>query len=81
MWEILGVATNYNDMRALSVQELADRSASQWEAIRPANRSIDYYLGMTNWQPPQRPLDERFADFKARLAAAIAKRANTSSPH
>lgn len=80
MWEILGTSSNYNDMRALSEQELANRDAAQWRALRQAEPSYHAALMAMNWQPHQRPLDERFADFKVRLAAAIAKHANTSEP-
>lgn len=33
----------------------------------------NYLAGLAQYQPHQRPLDERFADFKIRLAAACAK--------
>lgn len=74
IFESYGIVTDPRQMRALTDLELANRSAQQWQAISPALHSFEVERGMMNWQSPQLPLDERYADFKARLAAALVSR-------
>lgn len=76
--DLYGFPVNANDMRALSPTELQKRMNDQYVLMSQAKISPYYAAGTQNfWQiePEQRPLDERFADFKVRLAAALAKRA------
>lgn len=68
-----GYAVDPAQMRALSRAELDQRIASLQNSLRPAAPSA-IGLMLTNYQPLQQPLDERFADFKIRLAAAIERR-------
>jgi hypothetical protein len=60
--------------RAMSADEIVKMQISQQIALQQAVRPPSYLQGLANYQPPQRPLDERFADFKLRLAAAVESR-------
>lgn len=67
-----GVPVNPKDMQNAVPQY-------SFEDLRPYVRSpegeIKYNLGLQQYKMvPDAPLDERFADFKVRLAAAIARR-------
>jgi hypothetical protein len=42
--------------------------------IAQGQRDYQQLLAQRNYQLPNKPLDERFADFKRRLDAAVAKR-------
>ena len=69
------------DLRALSTDELEALQIKQMWAMQQAYdplESLNYLSALNAYRPPERPLDERFAEFKVRLAAAIAKRANPS---
>jgi hypothetical protein len=61
-----------NDARAMSEDEILRWQISQQSGMRQADVWPYWYSqGLAQYQPPQRPLDERFADFKVRLAAAV----------
>jgi hypothetical protein len=62
-----------SDLMAMTADEILEMQLQQQRAMQQAYRSnsFDYLWGMTNYEPPRQPLDERFADFKVRLAAAI----------
>lgn len=70
----LGIATDPSQLRPLTEAQLEAKYRSNLEAMRPATLSLAYLLSMQNYRPPERPLDERFADFKVRLATTIEKR-------
>jgi hypothetical protein len=68
------------DRRAMTPEEIVNYQVSISAAIGQATFPDHYWLSTANYQPTDpRPLDERFADFKVRLAAAIARRAKKSS--
>jgi hypothetical protein len=71
-----------DDMKAMTAEEILKMQFDQQRAMQNAWPSYDHslsYLGMDfSYQRPQKPLDERFAEFKFRLAAAVAKRASPS---
>jgi hypothetical protein len=69
-----GISTNPVDQRALSQEELLIMMGRQTYAMQQACRPASYIQALQQYQPPQRPLDDRFADFKVRLAAAIERR-------
>ena len=67
-----GYASNASDMRALSPEELHQYQIQNLAASQQAKPDPMWYLQLAQYQRPDpRPLDERFADFKKRLAAAI----------
>jgi hypothetical protein len=70
----LGIVTDPSQLRPLTETQLEANYRRNLEGMRPATPSLAYLLSMQNYQPPERPLDERFADFKVRLAAAISRR-------
>jgi len=82
LFEIGGIAINALDARAMTAQELATREAANAVAMQNAfingfnsTKQLSWLLGLQNWNPyPENPLNERFADFKIRLAAALEKR-------
>jgi hypothetical protein len=81
-----GFPVNPNDMRALSKEEIAQQQiASASLTVQATMVSLAQYEALSNYffppQPasPEKPLDERFADFKVRLAKAIAVRAAITS--
>lgn len=69
-------------MRAMTADEILKMQFEQQRAMQNAWQEYHHnslsYLSMNFGYAPPRPLDERFAEFKTRLAAAIAKRANPS---
>lgn len=77
IFDMYGIAVSSHDMRALSSEEIqkiqyANMSAMQQAAVQP--NLYDALRNISLWPMPQeKPLDERFADFKLRLAAALAK--------
>lgn len=77
----LGIVTDPSQLRPLTEAELDALYLKNLSDMRPASPStIAAYALMTqNYRYPEKPLDERFADFKVRLAAAIEKRKVSSS--
>lgn len=70
-----GLALNPSDLRPMSEDEIAAYEASLFPKMRQAVFPAEYHLRLANWRPyPDKPLDERYADFKIRLAAAIERR-------
>ena len=71
---------NESGMRALSQTELQKRQIAQNAMMSQALLTPIGTLAYLNYQnclrpaPERRPLDERFADFKLRLANALEKR-------
>jgi hypothetical protein len=72
-FDLFGSLSGYvGDARAMSETEIANWQASQMLGARQAKWPLSYLQGLAQYQPHnQRPLDERFADFKVRLAAAL----------
>lgn len=70
------------DARALSAEEIERAQIANAKWAQQATFGPEHYRLMMNWAPPKpepQPLDERFADFKKRLAAALEKRGLTSA--
>ena len=64
------------DARAMTPEEIVKYQMSMNAAIGQATFPDHYWRLLSNYPAPDpRTLDERFADFKVRLAAAIARRA------
>ncbi|RZN21947.1 hypothetical protein [Bradyrhizobium sp. Leo121] len=61
------------DVRAMSEEEIKAYQIANLAKAQNVPLTQQNYLGMLNWNPNPKPLDERFADFKVRLAAALAK--------
>lgn len=62
------------DCRAMSPDEILLMQFHQQAAMQQAVWPPSYFQGLAQYRPfPERPLDERFADFKIRLAAALKK--------
>lgn len=75
LFDLPRIAINANDARALSPDEILRYQAANSAAMQQGSRSLAYWSSLQNIKLlPDKPLDERFADFKVRLAAAIAKR-------
>jgi hypothetical protein len=73
--ELSGVPLNVTDMRAMTPEEIGKLQVQQFQAMQLVVPSLDYMRGLQNYLPAEtRSLDERFADFKSRLEAAVAKR-------
>lgn len=72
------------DCRAMTADEILQMQVNQHAATQQAIWPLSFIQGMNQYRPPERPLDERFADFKIRLAAAIerhqSKRVSPSRP-
>ena len=73
LFEPIGIPRNPDDMRNVMPQY-------SWEDLRPyvptPEQDAKYIQDLRPYRMfPERPLDERFADFKVRLAEAIDKRA------
>ena len=62
------------EARAMSADEIMNYQMSMNLGIGQATFPDHYWRLQSNYKETQRPLDERFADFKVRLAAAIARR-------
>jgi hypothetical protein len=78
MFNFYGFPISPNDMRALSEDELQKAQYANMRAAQNYTRSPDeeqkYIEGLRPYRLPEsRPLNERFEDFKVRLAAAVAK--------
>lgn len=74
IFDFLGIPLRPEDMQ---------NATPQYQDLRPYTRSPEeeyaYIQGMRPYQMfPERPLDERFADFKVRLAAAIERQRKKS---
>jgi len=72
-----GYIADPQQQRALSFAEIAAMQAARANLAlqvqaKPSMASMRLLVNFR--RPPQRPLDERFADFKVRLAAAIERR-------
>ncbi len=76
LFELYSFSPNPMDARGLSIEELQLMTGSKFYAMQQAATlyPLDYVRALAQYQPRQRPLDERFADFKVRLAAAIERR-------
>jgi len=63
--------------RALTADEILRMHVGQAMAMQNAwpkyQNRLSYFGAMVGYQPTQRPLDERFSEFKERLAAARAR--------
>lgn len=79
LFESYGVVTSPQQARALSEQEIVAMQQTRALDMQQAKPSSAYYLLAQNWRPPEKPLDERFADFKVRLAAALERRKLTNT--
>ncbi len=81
---ITGHSIDQRDLRPLTNEEIQQMQLAQLHGVQncqnPYNNLSGNYIP---YQTIQRPLDERFADFKVRLAEAIDRRAqlvaNTAS--
>jgi hypothetical protein len=76
---ISGIPLNAFDARAMTADEIQKWQSSNMVAMQQADLSkyanpYNSLSNVMNWRLPEKPLDERFADFKSRLAIAIAKR-------
>jgi hypothetical protein len=62
-----------NDARAMSENEMLEWQVSQQKAMLQTHNLPNLYLqGLAQYNPyPEKPLEERFANFKVRLAAAV----------
>lgn len=70
-----GYAFDPNGARALSEREMGYNQLCQLQGMQQAAVSSDYLRCLGQYKPfPEKPLDERFADFKVRLAAAVDRR-------
>jgi len=72
-----GIAVG-NDARALSVEEQQayyNENLAQMQNVEPP---ASYALLAANYRPEEPALNERFADFKIRLADALERRAKRS---
>jgi hypothetical protein len=72
LFELSGMPLNPQDERNVAPQY-------RWEDLQPyvpsPEQQAKYTQGLAQYRMfPERPLDERFADFKVRLAAAIERR-------
>lgn len=75
LFRIEGFAASAADMRALTEEEIIDYQISNLARSQQAKPNAGYWMLMSNYRPQyEKPLDERFADFKVRLAQALAKR-------
>lgn len=72
--DLAGIPLNAFEVRALSPEEIEIQNLRGMQSAEPTR---EYIIAMANYYAPPadpRPLDARFADFKARLAVAVAKR-------
>lgn len=60
-----------SDLQALSADQILQMQLRNQVAMQQGIWPLSYLQGLAQYQPPQRPLDERFSDFKLRLAAAV----------
>lgn len=77
-------AYDETSMRPLSPGELNVLQLQQLQSMAQAPVNDAALRGMVNFRPypdpPQRPLDERFADFKVRLSAALKRHGIPENP-
>lgn len=78
LFDLCGIPLNAFDVRGLSQDEMRERQYANLSAAQNYTRSpaqeMKYLMNLRQYQRPEKPLDERFADFKARLAAAMLRR-------
>lgn len=81
--DLFGIGTSFGTLfdpqqqRALSSAEISAVQTAQANLAQQAEprASMEFMRSLANFRrEPLRPLDERFADFKIRLAAAIERR-------
>lgn len=61
-----------NAAQAMSEDQISQWQLSHQSAMMQAHTwPLSYLQGLAQYQPPEKPLEERFADFKVRLAAAV----------
>ena len=71
------------DCRAMTADEILQMQLSQQAAMQnvwPPRDMFSYLMMANQYQPPERSLDERFAEFKVRLAEAIARHVHNTIP-
>ena len=74
LFELPTCAGNPFDARAMSPEEIEKYQIQNLRGSQQAIRDPSWYLQLAQYQRPDpRPLDERFADFKKRLATALEK--------
>lgn len=75
--DLAGIALSAFEVHGMTPEEIEAYQIQNLMSAQQAKAFPDqYWRLMSSWNPaPERPLDERFADFKIRLAAAMAKRA------
>ena len=72
-YPVYGFGADARNMTADEVLTMQGQLA--WAAQQAYQRyDLGYLQGFANYEPFQQPLDERFADFKVRLAASIERR-------
>ena len=77
LFDSYGVVVNPMAAQALTAEQIQKMQAM--DAIRMQQAAFNPYqaaMAQNIWPPPppEKPLDERFADFKVRLAAAVDSR-------
>lgn len=74
-----GIPLNPSDLRPLTDKEISNLQYATAHLTQQADFGPNYWLQLSNstWplgrSVPEKPLDERFADFKIRLASARSK--------
>jgi hypothetical protein len=74
IFQPLGVVTDPSQQRAMSQAEIEQMQIAQIRSMIQAQQPFNRHYDVSNFfrEPrDQRPLDERFADFKRRLADAV----------
>ena len=72
IFDLYGFPVNPGDMQALSESEISEIQYANAVRMQNANQAQANVLGAVNaFRPADKPLGERFADFKVRLAVAI----------
>jgi hypothetical protein len=76
LFNFAGIPLKPDEMRPLSEDEIRSYQISNLAKAQQAKPDVNYWNLMSNYAAfnAEKPLDERFADFKLRLAAAIDKR-------
>ena len=78
LFDSYGIVVNPMDAQALTAEQIQKMQVEN--AIKMQQTQFSPYQAamlQNIWQPsaiPEKPLDERFADFKVRLSAAIERR-------
>lgn len=82
-FDLYGIPLNAFDVRALNPDEIyklqAANAVAAQQAVRDPLQEAKYLANLVQYQPPRRPLDERFEDFKKRLAIALDRHGLTAS--